>query len=170
MKPAPTCGDAALGMEHGTRDLRAPDHEIVRSMTGHCVEAPWSSAAIGCFAAMKSEDLGRCIGLLAPAQRDVVFDELKGTDRASVAIALVKLNALKIDIAACDHFVATVALVLGCEAMPLDTRVQLGIETADFWSLPTNGHLPAAAQQRMATVCQTSLDTLKREASSIGCL
>ena len=67
MKPAPTCGDAALGMEHGTRDLRAPDHEIVRSMTGHCVEAPWSSAAIGCFAAMKSEDLGRCIGLLGIA-------------------------------------------------------------------------------------------------------
>jgi hypothetical protein len=53
--------------------------------------------------------------------------------------------------------------------MPLDRRVQLGAETADFWSLPTQ-NLPADAQKRMAAVCGQSLAALQQQAAGAGCM
>ncbi len=137
-------------------------------MTAQCLAGPWSNEATACFAKMKTDELGNCVALLSEAQRGEVFDELKGTDRASVAIALLKLDRLTLGVPECDRFVATVIRVLGCEAMPVDTRVNLGVEASDLLPLPAKA--PASARQRMGTVCQASLDTLKREAATIGCL
>jgi hypothetical protein len=58
--------------------------------------------------------------------------------------------------------------VLVCDAMAIEVRAQLGVETADFWSLPTSG-LPAEAQLRMADVCERSAAALAQQAAGAGC-
>ncbi len=163
------CGDAAAGLERATRDIRAPEQSVLGPMRERCLDDQWSEAAITCFATMKSGELGPCANLLDDRQREPVFAQLGSTDRASVAIALAKLYDLKIGIAECDQFVATVALMLSCDAMPLETRIQLGLETSDFWSLPTKNPPPEAAR-RMATVCKSSLETLSQQAATVGCM
>jgi hypothetical protein len=167
--PESGCGDAAAGLERATRDIRAPEISLLGPMRERCLDDQWPVAAITCFAGMKAGELGRCAKLLDDGSRNAVFAQLGGTDRASVAVALARLFDLKVGIAACDQFVATVALILGCDAMPVEMRVQLGLETSDFWQLPTK-NLPATAATRMATVCQTSLDTLTKQAATVGCM
>jgi hypothetical protein len=53
--------------------------------------------------------------------------------------------------------------------MPIETRVQLGDETADFWDLPTKGLAPEA-QARMSAVCGQSLASLQQQALAAGCM
>lgn len=166
------CHDAAAGLERGTRDLRDPDASILRAMRARCLEDAWPLSAIECFADMTSDDLGRCAGKLEVAARDAMLAVLAGNggdDRVAVAVVLARLSALKVGVESCDRFVSAVADVMRCERMPLPARVQLGTETADFWSLPTSG-LPPDAQAQISAACGASLEALEREAVGAGCM
>ena len=165
-----TCSEAAIGLERATKDLHDPDQDVLHPIRTQCTSLGWKPAAIACFSAMAAGELARCTHELDDTQRDAMFGVLAGSDRASVAIALVKLANLQVaGIGECERFIATVERVLACDAMPLPTRASLGAETADMWSLPVD-HLPASARQRMAAVCQQSLDALTGEAARLGCL
>jgi len=120
---------------------------------------------------MVPDDLGRCSALLAEGSRNALFALLEGNELspASIAVARAKLSVMHVGIVACDRFIAAVSAALTCEDMPLETRVQLGNETADFWSLPTKG-LPADAEARMTTTCNASLQTLQQHIASFGCM
>lgn len=179
-KPAPpvpvsieqrSCAEAAAGIEQGTRSIREPGTSVVSSMRGLCLEDRWAAATIECFSKMTEDDLGRCAGTLANAQRDRLFTALggNGDDRTAIAIAQARLTDLKVGVAECDSFVTAVARALGCEQMPLGQRAQLGNETADFWSLPTT-NLPEDAQRRMAAVCGESLTFLRKQVADAGCM
>ena len=167
-----TCAEAAAGLERGTRGLRTPESSVLQQMQGLCTDENWPTPAIDCFAALgargddKHDELGACIRKLPEGSRTKLFAQLDGT---AMAIVDARLASLSVGIAECDRFVATVRSVLGCAAMPLDRRVQLGAETADFWSLPTS-NLPADAQKRMAAVCGQSLAALQQQAAGAGCM
>jgi hypothetical protein len=165
-----TCAEAAAGLERGTRGLRTPESSVLEQMQGLCTDENWPTPAIDCFAALGAEDkrdeLGACVRKLPEASRIKLFAQLDGS---AMAIVDARLASLSVGIAECDRFVATVRSVLGCSAMPLDRRVQLGAETADFWSLPTS-NLPADAQKRMAAVCGQSLAALQQQAAGAGCM
>jgi len=169
LKVEPTCTDASIGLERGTKDLRDPDTTITQQIRELCLAAPWRREAIKCFATMKTDDLGRCAKELDDKQRKGVLEVLRGTDAASLAIALVELQELKTNVPECDSFVATVAVVLGCDAMPLAERVELGTETASFWELPTQNLRPDM-QARISASCKQSLDGLIAKAKGLGCL
>ena len=165
-----TCAEAAAGLERGTRGLRTPESSVLAQMQALCVDESWPTLAIDCFAALgaedKHDDLGACVKRLPEASRTRVFAQLDGS---AMAIVDARLASLSVGIAECDRFVATVRSVLVCDAMPLDRRVQLGAETADFWSLPTQ-KLSADAQKRMAAVCGQSLASLQQQAAGAGCM
>ncbi len=165
---AKSCSDAAAGIERATYALRAPGATVLGDMRVRCMEDAWPVTAIECFARMSSEELGRCAGKLARSPRDAMFGVLGGitTDRNTVALVIARLGALEVGIEACNNFVSAVATVMRCEQLPLETRVQLGSETADFWSLPTSG-LPTDAQAKMSAACGESLAALERETA--GC-
>ena len=165
------CSEAATGLERGTRGIREPETSVLKALREQCVSEAWPAAAIDCFAAMTEGDLGRCAALVPEPSRDKLFQELGGgtNDRTKIAIALAKLSILKVGVAECDRFVAAVSHVLVCDGMPLEQRAQLGIETADFWALPTSG-LPADAQRRMGEVCGKSLASLQQQAVTAGCM
>lgn len=168
--PTRGCSEAAAGLERGTRGIRAPDSSVLGPMREQCTADTWPATAIDCFATMAEGDLGRCAAMVPEPARDRLFRELGGgSDRTTIAIALAKLSMLKVGVAECDRFVSTVARLLTCDAMPLDQRAQLGVETADFWSLPTTG-LPADAERRMGEVCGKSLATLQQQAVTAGCM
>ncbi len=164
------CGDAAAGLERGTRGLRPPEVSVLDSARALCVDDAWSAASIECFAHMRDDDFGRCAAGLPKAPRKRLFDRVAGgaNDRIAVASALTRLSTLQVGIPECDHFVERVAHVLVCDAMAIEVRAQLGSETADFWSLPTSG-LPADAQLRMADVCGRSTAALEQQAVDAGC-
>jgi len=166
--PARTCGDAAAGLEHATRELRAPEESVLAPMRARCADDRWSASAIECFAHMGSEDLGPCAERLDETQRAAMFAVFAGGPRESLAVLTARLGALQVGIAECDRFIVAVTGVLACEAMPLETRLSLGNETVNFWSLPTKG-LPQSARQRMASVCGTSLAALEQHAAGAGC-
>src|SRR5262249_54694740 len=134
------CAQAALGLENATRGVRAPDHQVFDALRAQCAEQTWPVSAVDCFATMAEGDLGRCSAALSDAMRERLFAALAGdgSDRAGLAVARARLGRLQVGVPACDRFITTVSVVLTCEAMPLDTRVQLGNETAEFWSLPTS--------------------------------
>lgn len=168
---ADDCRDAALGLERATTLLRPAEAVIATAMLRRCHADAWPAPAIACFATMTLDDLGRCARELAGPARDAMFGVLGlgEPDRTAIAVARAKLADLAVGIAACDQFVAAVARVLTCEQMPLETRVQLGNETADFWSLPTHD-LPTEARDRMSAVCETSRQALEHHAAGVGCL
>lgn len=165
-----TCSDAAAGLERATVGLRAPDRSILATVRARCVEDTWTAAAVECFSAMTGDDLGACAAKLDRRPREALFAVLGDveTDKASVTLVLARLASLRVGIATCDQFVVAVSNVMRCEQLPLDTRVQLGSETADFWSLPTTG-LPEDAQAKMEAACGESLAALERESSTAGC-
>jgi hypothetical protein len=169
--PVRTCTQAAVGIERNTHDVRAPESSVMLAMKTRCTEDGWSPAVIDCFATMTEGQFPTCARQLAKPARDRLFTTLgaSGDDRAAIAIARARLADLKVGVPECERFVTTVANVLGCEGLALDVRVQLGNETAEFWSLPTSG-LSADAQQRMATVCSQSLAALQQRASEAGCM
>jgi len=174
-EPAPakvshSCSDAAVGIERATKGVRSPDTTVFEAMRDRCTTDGWSVAAIDCFANLKEGEIGVCARELHDGVRDNMFAVLAGgtADRGSLAIARARLDAMALPIAECDRFVKGVSAVLSCEQMPLETRIQLGNDTADFWELPEE--LPADAQQRMAAACGQSLSALQQHATSAGCM
>jgi hypothetical protein len=167
---AHSCTDAAVGIDRATKGVRPPDTSVFDSMRTRCGDDRWPVAAIECFAVMKEGDVARCARELHDGVRDNMFAVLAGgtADRGSLAIARARLDSMAVPIAACDRFVRGVSAVLSCEHMPLETRIQLGNDTADFWDLPDV--LPADAQQRMANACVQSLFALQQHATSAGCM
>ena len=120
---------------------------------------------------MTEDDLGKCAGELEAKSRDRMFATLggNGDDRTAIALAQARLQSLKVGVPECDNFVTAVTRALGCQAMPLAQRAQLGNETADFWSLPTT-NLPEDAQRRMTAVCAQSLEFLRKQVADAGCM
>ena len=168
---ATSCREAAAGLEQATRGVREPESSVVIEMHARCTEDLWPVAAIDCFARMHEGDLGRCARALPDRLRDRMFAVLGGgvPDRAAIALARARLESMQVGVGECDRFVAAVHAVLTCEQMPIEARVQLGNETADFWDLPTEG-LPADAQRRMADACGASLQQLQQQAHDAGCM
>lgn len=166
-----SCGQAAAGLEQATRSVRAPETSVVVAMHARCSEDAWPVAAIECFAKMTEGDLGRCARALPDGTRDRMFAVLGGgePDRAAIAIARARLEAMQLGVAQCDRFVAAVSAVLTCEHMPIEARVQLGNETADFWVLPSEG-LPEDARKRISDACGDSLAELQQQATDAGCM
>jgi hypothetical protein len=167
----PTCSEAALGLEQATRGVRAPESSVVVAMRARCGEDRWPVVAIECFAKMREGELGRCARALPDESRGRMFGVLGGgqPDQMAITIARARLEGLEVGVSACNQFVAAVASVLSCDRMPLDARVQLGNETAEFWDLPTHG-LPEAAQKRMGDACGASLAELEQQARDAGCM
>lgn len=170
-KQAHSCSDAAVGIERATKGVRAPDTTVFDEMRGRCTDDGWPVAAIDCFAAMKEGDVARCARELHDGVRDRMFAVLsggQGNDRGSLAITRARLDAMTLPVAACDRFVKSVSAVLACEQMPIETRIALGNDTADFWELPAT--LPADAEQRISTACGQSLSALQQHAAVAGCM
>lgn len=167
-----SCNEAAFGIDRGTRDLRGPDQPIVAPLRARCVEDAWSADAIDCFTKMAPNDLGRCAGLLDEPRREKLFAVIAGnastTDRATLGVAIAKLQALRSGIPECDNFFNAVERILGCNEMPIQIRIQLGNETVDSWALPTS-RLPADAIKRMAVVCDQTRGELEQRAVGAGC-
>ena len=157
-----TCEEAAAGIEAGTKSVRDPDFSVLAQMRTRCNEDAWASVAVDCFAELTEDTLGECAGKLDKDDRERLFGVLAGDyqGRTAIAIAIARLHNIKIGIPECDQFVAQVTKVLRSEAVPIETRVQLGNDTADFWSLPTT-KLSPDAQKRMGAVCNESLAKLK---------
>jgi hypothetical protein len=168
---APSCSDAAFGLEQATRGVRAPESSILDVMKSRCTDDSWPVPAIRCFASMHEGDLGKCAHALSDDARKRLFGALGADedDRMQIVLARARLDGLTVGVTVCDQFVAAVAAMLTCDAMPLDKRVQLGNETADFWDLPTHG-LPEDAQRRISNACGASLAELQAQAQSVGCM
>ncbi|MDB4959488.1 MAG: hypothetical protein JWO36_7057 [Myxococcales bacterium] len=165
-----SCVEAATGLEGATKGLRPPESSVLDQMRNLCEAGAWPEPVRECFTKMAEGDLGRCARQLAEAPRNALLNALGGGygPRAKIAVALARLETLQVGVAECDQFVAAVAIVLACEQMPVETRAELGTETADFWDLPTHGLRPDA-QHRMATACSVSLSSLQQQAASVGC-
>ena len=159
-----------MGLEAATRSVRSPDNAVAGPLTLKCHEDTWPAVAVDCFATMREGDLGRCAKLLPEGARGQLFSVLGGYGDAhmSIAIAHARLEGLQVGVRECDDFVTAVASVLACDQVPIETRIQLGNETADFWSLPTK-RLAAEDVARMSTVCTQSLTSLMQQASDAGC-
>lgn len=165
-----SCEHAAHGLEGATRGVREPEQSVFEDLVARCTDDRWPGAAVNCFAEMTEGDLGRCAKELSEQSRDALFGTLagKGSERAGIAVTLARLEQLNVGIPSCDAFVGAVKTVLACESMSVELRVRLGSDTASFWSLPTD-RLAQDDVDRMARVCVESLDTLRREASSVSC-
>lgn len=159
-----------MGLESATKGVRAPDSSVFDAMRDRCIEDTWSVDAVNCFATLHEGELVTCARKLHDDARDAFFRVLaSGTaEHGSIEVAQARLDALDLPIAECDQFVRSVRAVLACEQMPLESRLELGNETADFWSLPAD--LPESAQQRMAEACGASLTELRHQATGMGCM
>ena len=169
-QPVHSCTDAAVGIDRATKGVRPPDSSVFDEMRTRCHDDRWPVAAIECIATMKEGEVGSCARELHDSVRDNMFAVLAGgsADRGSLEVARARLDAMALPIAECDRFVKGVSAVLACEQMPLETRIALGNDTADFWQLPEV--LPADAQQRIASACGQSLTALQQHATSAGCM
>jgi hypothetical protein len=162
---ARTCTEAALGLEHGTMDVRSPDSSILQDVRLQCASQTWPADARACFTEMQPGDLGRCATKLSDRSRDSLFSlfaELGDTDdRTQIALAEARLDALRVNIAECDQFLGAVRTVIACEALPASTRAELGRDVSDVWSLPTQ-NLPESAARQMAQACSAELAALEQ--------
>jgi hypothetical protein len=160
-----TCTEAAVGLEHGTMDVRSPDSSILQAVRLQCASQTWPADARACFTEMQPGDLGRCATKLSDHSRDTLFAlfaELGDSDdRTQIALAEARLDALRVNIAECDQFLGAVRGVIACEALPTSTRAELGRDVSDVWSLPTQ-NLPEAAQRQMAQACSAQLAQLEQ--------
>lgn len=160
-----TCTEAALGLEQNTRDVRAPDESILQAVRLQCAKELWTADARACFSDMQSGELGRCATKLSDHSRDTLFalfaDLGDNDDRTQIALAEARLDALHVNIAECDQFLGEVRGVIACDALPTNTRAELGREVSGVWSLPTQ-NLPEAAQRQMAQACSTQLAELEQ--------
>ncbi len=169
---AHSCTDAAIGLERGTKNVRLPDQELMGPVKTRCVEDAWPAPAIDCFAKMGEDELGHCAGLLDERDRDKLFTALGGGsgfgDRTELALITAKVAAMQTGVPACDGFISSVGRVLACDYMPIDARIQLGNDTADFWALPTTG-LSGDMIKRMTLICDQSRVELEQRAVGAGC-
>jgi len=168
--PKHTCTHAARGLAGATRGVREPDSDVYDELLTRCERDGWAVEAVDCFAVMTEGELGRCAKLLDERQREATFAVLAGNEpsQAGLYIARVRLQQLSVGIDTCDRFVSAVQTLLACDGLSIEMRLQLGNETAQFWSLPTD-RLGAADRQRMSQVCVDSLQTLTRETAPVGC-
>ena len=168
-KASHNCSDAAVGLERATKGVRAPDTTVFEAMRGRCTDDAWPLAAIECFAMMKEGEVARCARELHDGVRERMFGVLTGgNDRGSLALTRARLDSMTLPVAACDQFVKSVSAVMACDRMPIETRLELGNDTADFWDLPEQ--LPADAEQRISTACGQSLSALQQHAAVAGCM
>jgi hypothetical protein len=165
-----SCSDAAHGLEGATKSVREPDQHVFDALKKRCTDDAWPSTAIDCFATMREGDLGKCSHDLAERSREGMFAVIGGSEpsRAGLVVARARLEQLAVGVPACDDFVTAVSNVLACDAMPIDMRVNLGNETAQFWSLPTE-RLQADDLQRISDVCGQSLLSLQQQSAGVGC-
>jgi hypothetical protein len=165
-----SCSDAALGLSNATRGVRAPEHDVFDALRRRCLEDVWPATAVDCFATMAEGDLSKCSRTLSDAMRETVFDALAGNEPgAGIFVTRARLQQLNVGVPECDRFVRAVTNALSCERLAIDDRLQLGNETADFWSLPTN-RLSAEDRQRISEACGQSLQSLERRALDVGCM
>ncbi len=165
-----SCADAALGLENATRGVRAPDNEVFDTLRTRCLEDLWPAAAVDCFATMAEGDLGKCSRGMPDAMRETIFAALSGKHQyGTIYVTKARLEQLTVGIPECDRFVSAVTTVLSCEKLDLDERLQLGNETAEFWSLPTS-RLSEEDLRRMSQVCGQSLASLEQHAIGVGCM
>ena len=169
-RPPHTCADAAVGLERATKGVRAPELSVFEAMRDRCIKDGWSVDAVNCFATLREGELGTCARQLHDGARDAFFAVLGGgtEERGSLEVARARLDAMDVPIAECNQFVRSVRAVLACEQMPIESRLELGNETADFWSLPAD--LPEDAAARMAEACGESLTQLRNQATGLGCM
>jgi hypothetical protein len=165
--PTRTCSEAAVGIEQATRAIRPPEGSVLQLVRARCADDRWPDAAIDCFAIMHEGDLGACASKLAEEARHQLFAALGGTDEAAVAIAKIRLADMHVGVAACDALFVAAREFLGCEAIPIATRAEVGPQIADSWDLPDK--LPADAQARMTTVCDQSRQALVQQSVTAGC-
>lgn len=165
-----SCSDAARGLEGATKGVREPESQVFDALKKRCEDDAWPSTAIDCFATMQEGAFGRCARELPERSREAMFGVIAGGEpnRAGIAVARARLEQLDVGVPACDRFVASVLAVLACEQMPIEMRVELGNETAQFWSLPTD-RLGADDVQRISDVCGQSQLTLQQQAAGLGC-
>ncbi|HEY5920046.1 MAG TPA: hypothetical protein VIV11_00185 [Kofleriaceae bacterium] len=165
-----SCADAALGLENATRGVRDPDNEVFDALRAKCVEDSWPVTAVNCFATMEEGELGKCSRSLSDAMRDTVFAALAGkTTGSTIYVTRARLQQLQVGVPECDRFVAAVTSALSCDKLAIEDRLQLGTETADFWSLPTN-RLSREDKLRISQVCGHSLASLEKQALDVGCM
>jgi hypothetical protein len=166
-----SCGDAAAQIQSATRGLRPPDRPVTDAVRRMCTDDRWTPDAIECFSKMSEGDLAQCAEQLDPDSRDSLLAELGGKmpPRDQVALARARLSVLRSGVDECDRFIIAVSNALSCEAVPLDARVQLGSETADLWSLPTN-RMSKSVKAQMAQVCGTSREALEQQVTDAGCM
>jgi hypothetical protein len=121
---------------------------------------------------MAEDELGHCAGMLDEADRAQLFTALNGGsgygDSTELALILAKVRSLSTGIPECDSFILSVGQILACPEMPMTARIQLGNETADFWSLPTS-RLSGDAIKRMALICDQTRGQLEQRAAGAGC-
>ncbi len=172
---ATSCTDAAFGIDRISKDLRAPEEEIIPAMRARCQQDEWSQHAINCFAALASDeaesDLAVCVGRLPIEQRASLLGEIKGAQpdqTAELAEVVAKLGALQVGIASCDRFVAAVAKMMDCESLGADARIQLGTETIEAWNLPMH-KVSLQDKAKLAGACTQSLASLERHATDLSC-
>lgn len=167
---AHSCADAALGIENATRGVRAPENEVFDRLRLRCIEDQWPTSAVDCFAVMAEGDLGKCSRTMSDDMRETIFAALSGRDQhGSIYVTRARLEQLQVGVPECDRFVSAVTTVLTCEKLGLDERLQLGNETAEFWSLPTN-RLSREDKLRISEVCGQSLHSLEQHALDVGCM
>ena len=121
---------------------------------------------------MKEDDLTRCSRNLPAMQREKLLATLLGnssTDAEELAEIVTKLQALQVGILNCDRFVQAVTVTMSCRGLASAARIQLGNETADFWSLPTT-RLSIEDRARMAAACGESLQALQQQSVDVGCM
>jgi len=167
-----TCIDAAIGLDRSTKTLRPPEGDVVGPVQQRCADDGWSLAAIECFAEMTEEDLTGCTRLLIPPHREKLIATLVGTGSdvtEELASIVSKLQTLQVGILNCDRFVRAVSVTMSCRGMTSATRIALGNETADFWSLPTT-RLSIEDRARMAAACGESLQALQQQSVDVGCM
>ncbi|HEX5062547.1 MAG TPA: hypothetical protein VFV99_24410 [Kofleriaceae bacterium] len=164
-----SCADAALGLENATRGVRAPEQAVFDTLRARCLEDVWTARAVDCFATMAEGELGKCSRIMTDAQRETVFAALAGNEGGNIYVTRARLEQLQVGVPECDRFVTAVTTVLSCEKLSLEDRLQLGNETAEFWSLPTN-RLSREDKLRISEVCGQSLQSLEQHALDVGCM
>lgn len=165
-----TCSDAAHGIEGATKGVRDPEQPVFDVLRARCESDTWPTSAIECFATMREGDLGQCSQELSDRARESIFGVLAGNEpsAAGIVVARARLDQLHVGVPECDRFVTAVSNVLSCDAMPIETRLDLGNETAQFWSLPTD-RLHAEDVRRIADACTQSLMSLAQQTAGAGC-
>ncbi len=165
-----SCSDAALGIQNATKGVREPDRAVFETLRQRCLEDRWPATAVDCFATMAEGELGTCAHDLPDKTRESIFAVLAGHEPGgSIVVTRARLQQLQVGVPECDRFVSAVTTALSCERMSIDTRLQLGNETADFWSLPTD-RLSREDKLRISDACGQSLASLQQHALGVGCM